>query len=292
MHYLLLAIITSSACAITIKLFGRYKIDSFHAIWFNYIVCIILSQIFYSGGNRILIIKTGDILQGGQWGLLAVMLGFGFIAMFNIFAISTKKIGIALSTVSGKMSVIVPVYFGTVLYGDSINAYKISGIILTILAFYFIFKKEKDIKFRRLYFFLPLLLFAGNGFNDTIQTYCQRAYRMDSNATLQFMTMIYLTAFTTGSFISLYRRIFLRYEFNARNLAAGIILGIVNFTTTFYFLKSVGYYESTFVFPVFNVSIVGITALAGVVFFREKLSAINWLGFALAALAIIVIAIG
>jgi multidrug transporter EmrE-like cation transporter len=54
----------------------------------------------------------------------------------------------------------------------------------------------------------------------------------------------------------------------------------------------VGYYESTFVFPVFNVSIVGITALAGVVFFREKLSAINWLGFALAALAIIVIAIG
>ena len=107
---------------------------------------------------------------------------------------------------------------------------------------------------------------------------------MDSNMILLFMICIYTTALMIGIIIYIYRRIFMNYRIKLRNVIAGIILGIFNFTTTFYFIKSIGYYESTFVFPVFNVSIVSITTLAGIVIFKEKLRKVNWIGIGLAVL--------
>ncbi len=286
MIYLILAIVTSLLVAITIKSFDKFNIDSFQAIGFNYMICIAAAITIHSDRINIQNIPTQP------WFVFALMLGFGFIAMFNVFAISTSKIGLALTSVFSKMSVLIPVYFGIILYGDKFDLYKILGLIFTILAFYFIFKKDKNIPFRKLYFILPLLLFTGNGFNDSLQTYCRRIFNMENDAILLFMITIYTTALTIGILIFAYRRIFMNYRIQQRNIVAGIVLGIFNFTTTFFFIKCIGFFESTFVFPVFNVSLVSLTTLAGVIFFKERLRTVNWIGMALAMLAIIVIAIG
>ena len=286
MIFLILAIITSTLVAVTIKLFDKFNVDAFQAIGINYMVCIIAGILFYKGKI------DSNIIINYPWMKYAIMLGFGFIAMFNVFAISTSKIGVALSSVSSKMSVVIPVYFGILLYHDKFDVFKIAGFIFTILAFYFIFKKEKAVPFRPLYFILPLLLFTGNGFNDTMQTFCQRTYAMNNDMILLFMTIIYSTALLIGIIIFTYRSIFHEYKINSTNIIAGIILGVFNFTTTFYFLKSVGYFQSTFVFPIFNVSLVSFSTLIGVAFFKERLRRINWVGIVLAILAIIIIAIG
>lgn len=286
MLFLLLAIITSACVAIIIKLFDKFQINSFQAIGINYVICIIAGIIALRGYVSLHSIPRQD------WFWFAVILGFGFIAMFNVFAISSGKIGIALTTVSSKMSVIVPVYFGIILYGDNFNFFKIAGVIFTLLAFYFIFKKEKNIPFRKLYFFLPLLLFIGNGFNDTLQTYAQRIFIMNDDDILLFMIIIFSSALLLSILIFIYKFFMNNHRITLPNIFAGIVLGIFNFSTTFFFLKTIGIFQSTFVFPVFNVSIVGISALAGVAFFNEKLRMINWIGIVLAAMAITVIALG
>jgi drug/metabolite transporter (DMT)-like permease len=296
MLYLFLAVITSVAVATVIKGFEKYRVSSFQAIGVNYIVCIISGfiaiqsrqQLFLPQGSNIAIIHE-------PWFLSAIVLGIGFVSMFNVFAVSVRKIGLALSTISSKMSVIIPVYFGIILFGDKLNLYKVIGIIFTLLAFYFILKREKNIPFRKLYFFLPLLLFAGNGFNDSLQAYTQRAFSMENDMILTFMIVIYTTALIL-SLIFFIVKLFINYQSSIinykRNIIGGIILGIFNFATTFYFLKCIGHYSSVFVFPVFNVSLVSLTALAGIIFFKERLSTLNWLGFILAILAIVVIAFG
>ncbi len=288
MLVLILAVITSIFVAVTIKFFERFNVNSFQAIVVNYIVCIIFGIIAYKGKINF------HSIPSQQWFYLAILLGFGFLTLFTVFALSTAKIGIALSTVSSKMSVIFPVYFGILLYDDEINIYKIIGILFTLLSFYFILKKDKNIPFRKLYFYFPLILFIGNGYNDTLQTYCQRVFKMDNNMILLFMVVIYITALLTGILIFTYKKIThpASYFVHRNSVIGGIILGVFNFATTFFFLKSVGLYQSTFVFPVFNVSIVSLTALIGFFFFREKLRPLNWLGIALAIIAIITIAIG
>ena len=75
-----------------------------------------------------------------------------------------------------------------------------------------------------------------------------------------------------------------------KTIIAGTILGLLNFGSTFYILKSMGVYESAVVFPVANAGIVSLSALTGYILFREKLSRMNWAGILLAILAILLIA--
>ena len=75
-----------------------------------------------------------------------------------------------------------------------------------------------------------------------------------------------------------------------RNIIAGIILGLINFGSTFYILKAMGIFKSSVVFPITNAGIVSLSALIGYFFFREKLKLVNWIGIGLAIIAIIMIA--
>ncbi|MEA3476964.1 MAG: EamA/RhaT family transporter, partial [Bacteroidota bacterium] len=71
---------------------------------------------------------------------------------------------------------------------------------------------------------------------------------------------------------------------------AGIILGLINFGSTYYIIKSMASFESSVVFPIVNVGIVSLSTLTGFFIFREKLSWINWLGIFLSLTAIMLIA--
>ena len=106
------------------------------------------------------------------------------------------------------------------------------------------------------------------------------------------MICVYSIALLSSILIFTYRKLLFNESLLKKNIIAGIILGISNFAGTFYFLKAVGYYQSTFVFPIFNVCIVSFTALIGLLFFKEKLRPVNWIGIILAILAIIIIALG
>jgi uncharacterized membrane protein len=55
--------------------------------------------------------------------------------------------------------------------------------------------------------------------------------------------------------------------------------------------KAMGYFESSFFFPVFNVSIVGLSTLIGIVFFKEKLNRTNKIGTVLAIITILLLAL-
>lgn len=54
-------------------------------------------------------------------------------------------------------------------------------------------------------------------------------------------------------------------------------------------LKVIGI--SLALFPTVNVSVVAISAFVGLVFFKEKLKAINWIGILMAVVAILLISL-
>jgi len=75
-----------------------------------------------------------------------------------------------------------------------------------------------------------------------------------------------------------------------RDLLAGVLMGLLNWWSTVFLMKALSQYDSLVFFPIFNASIVTIAALNGVLFFKERLRWINWLGIGLAVIAIILIA--
>jgi drug/metabolite transporter (DMT)-like permease len=135
-----------------------------------------------------------------------------------------------------------------------------------------------------------VLLFIGNGINDTIMKYTEHHFIENSNELTLFLALIFLTSLIMGSIISTARFIQNKHLINFKTIIAGTILGLLNFGSTFYILKSMGVYESAVVFPVANAGIVSLSALTGYILFREKLSRMNWAGILLAILAILLIA--
>lgn len=170
MVFLLLSIIFLVTCAFIIKLFKEYKIDAFSAISINYIVGILYGSI--SSNQHI----SFSFIAEQSWIIYAIFLGFLFVIVFNVFAISTKIAGMAISAVASKMSVVIPVVAGIFLYNEVLNIFAIIGIILSLISFYLILKKKEKSKLDKKYFIFPILLFIGNGLNDTLQKFTENSF--------------------------------------------------------------------------------------------------------------------
>lgn len=82
-----------------------------------------------------------------------------------------------------------------------------------------------------------------------------------------------------------------KQKFAIKNVIAGIILGLLNWWSTLYFLKSLDVFEVSVFIPIFNVSVVALSAIVGFFIFKEKLRFINWIGIILAICAITMISL-
>ena len=282
MIFIYLSVIQSVLILILFKLFDRYRIDNWQAITINYIIAFLLGLVLSGKTTGI----TG--LFDKAWLPAALVLGAMFITTFYFFALSSQKTGVALTSVASKMSVIIPVFSGALLYSEQLGIIRLSGIFLILLAFYLTFKKDKAPKFEARYAFLPVVVFFGNGFVDTVMKYSD--YHYIKGDLVNFLTMVFLTSFIIGSCITTGRLILKRSRMSLKNLVGGILLGLTNFGSTYFLMKAMGQFESSVVFPVANASIVGISAIAGFYIFKEQLSRINWAGIFLAIIAIIIIA--
>lgn len=295
---ILLAILFSSCIIITFRLFSVFRVANLPAITINYLVAGVLSYIAYPGE-----IQYMQII-GSSWMPWALANGFLFIAVFFVFARSAQKAGVAITAVASKMSVIIPVSIGIFIYNDLLNSTKALGILMAFPAFYLIFSGRQKEPNKTSYFLLPVLLFFGTGANDSIMKHAQNYYVGDHY--LLFLGTIFFISLLFGLAGLMVKSIRRHYKVvpeksyysylkglltNWKVLLGGTVLGALNFASTMYFLKSVAIFESTVFFPVFNVSIVSMGAVIGLLLFKEKLLARNWAGIFVAIVTIILIAI-
>ena len=174
MIYLALSILCSTIIALMFKAFPKYKIRSFQAIVFNYLVCGTLAFIVTPKVQLSLIPHwSGLYLTAG--------LGFFFVFLFYLIARTTQLLGVAVSSVAQKLSFIVPVIVGILAFGEDAHILKILGVLLGIIAVFLVSKEVKKptaedsndsskIIFKNKSFslnaILPLAVFAGSGLCD------------------------------------------------------------------------------------------------------------------------------
>jgi len=284
MHNLLLAIFFSSCIIVTFRLFTLLRIDNLQAITANYLIAAILSFLTWQGD-----FSFAELPYRG-WFPLSMANGVFFILVFFVFARSAQKAGVAITAVASKMSVIIPVGIGFLIYGDHLSILKITGILIAFPAFYLIFKKEnKPLEPNKKYILLPLILFLGTGTNDSVMKHAQKFFVGDEY--LLFLGVVFTFSLFIGLGFLVHKLIKTRQTISLRNIIAGFLLGFFNFASTYYFLKGLAVFESSVFFPIFNVSIVSMGALIGLILFKEKLWWKNWLGIILAIITILFIAI-
>ena len=282
---IILTIIAFNILIIIFKLFHKYQIDNIQALIVNYFIAGFCSLYFSEQEFSI------SYVLNASWIYHAVIIGILFIVTFNLYAIGTQKVGIAITTIANKLSLLIPVGFALILYpSESLNFIKIIGFIFAIIGIYLSSTKKKKLVFKQQYLGLIILLFIGQGIADTILNNAQKTVVNNDDKGLFFMSLLFIAAIS-GVFILIGKSTRQPPKFELKNLIGGIALGIPNFIAIICFFNALenSIFSASQVFPIISMGIVVLSALVGLILFKEKLTLSNWIGLGFAVLSIFLI---
>jgi drug/metabolite transporter (DMT)-like permease len=282
MLYLALSLIFSTSIFAIFKLFEKNKVENLDAIIVNYFVAFTTGLLFVPQ------MYTPQIAEQ-SWFPFAIIIGILFISLFNIMALTAQQMGISVASVSNKMAVVIPVCFAFFAYGDSVTFFKIAGIVLALAGVYLVSQRKQEESTRKNYL-LPAILFFGSGVLDTLIKYTQ-TYHLEDGSDLMFIPLLFLIA---GSLGYLYKVIYLKqFRISGKSLLWGLILGVPNYFSIYFLVKTLQLpnWESSVIFPINNLGIVSLSFITALIFFKERYSKFNWLGFLISLIGIGLIAL-
>jgi drug/metabolite transporter (DMT)-like permease len=284
------SIILTSYLTLSFTVTGRLRINTFQAIVFNYISCVITGSLF----NGYFPVNSINIRQ--PWFPWALLMGGMFIIIFNIVAFTTQRLGVAVASVANKLSLVIPFVFSIYLYSEPVTWLKILGIIMALLAVYLTVKPGEKISYRPgkgWVLILPVLLFAGSGLLDTLIKYTEQRFLNGQNSN-DFLVTAFTSAATIGIIILVTGIITRRRHFEYKAVLAGMAIGFPNYFSIWCLVMALKKYagNSSALIPINNMGIVLFSAVAAWVLFRERLSLYNWCGILLSVAAIALIAFG
>ena len=282
MLYLVLAIVFSTGVFVAMRLFERFKLDNHQALMWNYV---------FAAGTGFLMCKQFDTptqLVNEPWFGLSILTGFWFIFTYLLMTASTQRSGVTVTSLSSKLSVVLPTLAGVVLFSEKLNFVATMGIVLALVALVLVVggknATNKNIKINWL---LPVLIFFGTGTGDILMKLTEQ---QNSSDDMGFMiAFIYFIAMLFGFLVVTFDLIRSKSKWQWKNAIGGITLGVINFFSTFCVYNAMRCFDNVVLFPVYNIGVVCLTALTGWLLFKEKLTWKNYLGLAIAIIAVILI---
>jgi len=275
-------IISSTLIFVIFRLFEKYKIDTFQAIVFNYFTAFICGVVLYSYELSL------EVWKDLNWLPYTLLVSILFISLFFVMGKSAQKNGVAMTSISVKMSLAVSMIGMILIYNETITLFKIIGILLALSGVLLIsFEKNKSGTSTNSLKML-LILFIGSGILDLSLNYTQQHVLIHLTPAL-FSSFGFGLAGVTGTLILIYQAYFKSVSIKFKNIVAGIILGIPNYFSIFLLLKSyeVIDYTNSSILAIVNVSVVLFSAIFGFVIFREIFTIKKGIGLIASLLAIL-----
>lgn len=284
---LVLSILFSTGIYIVFGVLRKLGLPALPSILCNYFTAGFLGFTF-SGG----IPAHADIISQA-WFPLAVGMGLLFVSVFFLVGLTSQTQGMTVATVASKMSMAIPVVFAIAFLGESLTLLKVCGFILALLAVYLTSLREGQPGFHIREFYLPLLVFAGSGLVDVAINYAEHTY--NGSEGFRYLTpVVFLSAGITGTLGTLLLSPAMLRNISWKSVAGGVVLGITNYLSLVYMIRALATpgMESSILFPINNLGIVCLTALAGFLFFSERPGRLNLAGLAAGAAAVVMMSQG
>jgi drug/metabolite transporter (DMT)-like permease len=288
--YLILCVLCTSSLLVGLKEVRRRNIDLLQATTFNYLVAVLVGAIDSPGFFKSMTVDHPSALP------LSIALGCSFILFFFLMGVATRKLGMAWTAIMSKVALVLPALFSWAAYGDELGATRVVGLVLALAAVVLVnyqpkAKASDEAKggmsmWGMLGF--GLLLFLGNGMNDSMF----RVFNHDHAGKVtdaDFAIFIFLTAAVIGAVLVVFRWVTGKSPLQGKALLAGLLIGIPNYFSVTFLTKSLEFFSGTVFFPVNNIGILGVVSLAGIFFYKEKFSWINYIGLAAAAGSILLL---
>lgn len=282
---IIITIVTFSSMVLLFKYFDMISIDNFQAITANYFTAGLLSLL--NNPSNINFFEFENI-PNTLFFILSIIVGILFVFTFNLYAIGSQKIGITPSTIANKMSMIIPIIIGVILLNENFSFNKFIGVSLAFGAIILSSMGNGKLNINKSHILIIVLLFIGQGIADGILNWCQKFLINSQN-----MNLFFCFTFLSAGFAGLITLIFKnkKSKIRMKNVIWGIILGIPNYITLLFFIKSLKseMFASSEIFPIINIGVIILCSISSIIIFKEKVTIYNWIGVSLGILSIFVI---
>ncbi len=284
---LLLAIVLTSLVYFIFKGFEQFKVQTFQAILVNYLVCVV-TGILFTGPSVVL----DDVTHlPGVYFFYPLILGVLFLIGFNLIAYSSQKISISLTSVASRLSLIVPVVVGLLIFKTASKDYtnlNNLGIFLVFVAIVFISipsNKEKLNVQRKHLWLLPVLFLFG-GVIDTLLSYTNELFEQIERQN-SLLVMVFFVTFVGG----LLATFVFEKKFRKQDILGGLVLSLPSYFSIHFLMRALSSFnnDSAFVFSITNLSVIGLTTVISMTLLKEKISRLNRFGLVVSIISLLLI---
>ena len=284
---IIITISTFSSMVMLFKYFEKINVNNLQAISANYFTAGILSIIFLPNTFEFDKINYSNTTL---FFVLAFIVGLLFVLTFNLYAHGAQKIGVTPSTIANKMSMIIPIIIGIILLNEEVTFNKILGISFAFVAIFLSSIGDRKYSLNKNHLIIIVLLFIGQGLADGILNWAQKFILNGSNMNL-FFAVTFLAAGFSGLLFLFFKLSSQKVKIEPKSIIWGIVLGIPNYLTLLYFVKSLKseLFSSSEIFPIINIGVIIFCTILSIILFRERVSIYNWLGVILGIFSIFII---
>lgn len=279
-----MSIVTTVLLYVILKYFEKWKVNNLQGLFFNYITASIFSFMYNYSQNVALIPDIKNFYHA------SLAIGLLFIIVFFLTAKTAQELGIGTTSVASKMSVVIPMLAGVLLYSEPLSTQKIIGLILALVSVYLTSggKQEANApKHTGFILILPFVLFMGAGLVDTSIKYSQATFINPQNQNL-FVCTLFGSAALFGGIIITQQLITKQTTIQKQSIMGGVLLGLVNFFSLYFLIKALAEpgTDSGKLFTTVNIGIVLVSVAASYIFFKEVPQKKGFIGIAIAIVAI------
>jgi drug/metabolite transporter (DMT)-like permease len=276
-----LAIAFSSGVALTMKVASVKQLKLGQLLAVNYLVCSL--GLLAWGAWRTIGFNSALI-----WSL-GIFVGVMYVLCLWLFNRAIASGGLALSTTLMRLSAAIPTLGSLLLFTEQTHHYQILGIVLAFACLPLASKQplrfDQAGKGALTYMIWGLLLFAAYGITDFMfKVQAELEPLADPKA---FMA----TIFGTALLLTL-PQLFKQIKPTTDCLFWGFVLGLTNVLATCFWMRTLTLMPGSVAFPTLGLGVIGVTTLASLLVWRERLRPANYTFLVLASVSVFLINLG
>lgn len=275
MLFLCLAVLSSSAISLFMRLSANKTSAKLSMLSVNYLVCALLGAA-YAGFDLV----RADVSGFSVMVVLGVVAGILYLSGFVFFQWNTSRNGVVLTAIFMKLGLLVPMAVSVALFRELPTWFQIVGFGVALLAIVLLnFRKEGGGRLN--WQLIAMLLMCGG--SDAMS----KVYEVLGPAELSDQFLFY--TFAVALVLCILMAVCKKERPGVWEWVFGIAVGIPNFFSAKFLLMALKDVPAVVVFPSFSIATMLITTLVGVVFFKERLQKLQWLALAAIILALLLL---
>jgi drug/metabolite transporter (DMT)-like permease len=278
MLFLILSIICSVIVGVIFKITRKYSTNPIQIVAFNYVFALILCYVTFSP-------DISQVHTTAPWNIY-IAIGILLPVVFLFLIASIKHMGIVKTDAAQRLSLFIPILAAWFIFKEDFNTYKLIGLLIGFVALLFILRKNTGNDQNK--WIYPTVVLLGFGVIDILFKQVALYTALPYTTSL---FVIFDIALAVSLLVVIYYSVIKKVKLELKNILFGGLVGLFNFGNILFYLKAHKAFSEnpSTVFAGMNLGVIVLGSLIGLLFFKEKLSKINFVGIFLALIAIIFI---